>query len=287
MKSNWARGWILGCLVACLAATTASCSDDDTPPPPPTDLQRGTMAATREDACGVESWKPLDVGESLGILLSVFPGGHKRGVDCILAAKTCQEADACMLLFIADNDKYEAELQQLPKCGSERTDHCEGNVAKPCVQDGSGPFYEASYDCTLAGATCIVTEAAGEPYANCQAPPLQCKGPHQSYCDGTRAVVCETISDGVLSPWVYDCADAWGSHCIDHGNGNIECEGPVVGEKDCNDGIDGDGDGKIDCEDDDCHCNSAASSAGGASGASGTADEAGSAGTAGSAGSAD
>ena len=80
MKSNWARGWILGCLVACLGATTAGCSSDDGGfPPPPTDLQRGTMAATREDACGVERWDALDVYESLGILLSVFPGGHKRG----------------------------------------------------------------------------------------------------------------------------------------------------------------------------------------------------------------
>ena len=74
-----------------------------------------------------------------------------------------------------------------------------------------------------------------------------------SYCDGTRAVVCEE-SDHVLSPWVYDCADAFGSHCIDHGNGSIECEGPVVGEQDCDDGSDGDGDGKVDCDDEDCRC---------------------------------
>ena len=74
-----------------------------------------------------------------------------------------------------------------------------------------------------------------------------------SYCDGTRAVVCEDIGDDMLSPWVYDCADAWGSHCVDAGY-DVECEGPVVGEKDCDDGIDGDGDGKIDCMDRDCFC---------------------------------
>jgi len=215
-------------------------------------LERGTMAATREDACGVERWDALDVYESLGILLSVFPGGHKRGVDCTLAAHNCQEVDTCMAFYLADADRRDEEVLLLPECGSERTDHCEGNVAKYCESPGDGTLHEASYDCTLAGATCVVTAASGEPYANCQAPQLQCKGPHLSYCDGTRAVVCETISDGVLSPWVYDCADAFGSHCIDHGNGNIECEGPVVGEQECDDGIDGDGDGKVDCMDDDC-----------------------------------
>ena len=244
------------------------------------------MAATREDACGVESWKPLDVGESLGILLSVFPGGHKRGVDCTLAAHSCQEVDTCMAFYLADADRRDEEVLLLPECGSERTDHCEGNVAKYCESAGDGTLHQASYDCTLAGATCIVTEAAGEPYANCQAPQLQCKDPHLSYCDGTRAVVCETISDGVLSPWVYDCADAWGSHCIDKGNGGIDCEGPVVGEKDCNDGIDGDGDGKIDCDDDDCYCDSAAAATGDSSGTAGTAGEGGSASTSGSAGTA-
>src|SRR5580765_4633578 len=29
MKANLGRGWTLGCLVACLGATTASCSDSD------------------------------------------------------------------------------------------------------------------------------------------------------------------------------------------------------------------------------------------------------------------
>jgi len=75
------------------------------------------------------------------------------------------------------------------------------------------------------------------------------------YCDGTRAVVCEknggTLSP--LSPWVYDCADAFGSHCFVHGE-NVSCEGPETGEEDCHDGKDGDGDGKVDCLDDDCEC---------------------------------
>jgi len=51
-----------------------------------------------------------------------------------------------------------------------------------------------------------------------------------------------------------NCADAFGSHCLDHGN-DVECEGPATGEEDCGDGIDGDGDGKVDCDDEDCHCN--------------------------------
>lgn len=79
-----------------------------------------------------------------------------------------------------------------------------------------------------------------------------------SYCDGTRAVVCE-YADGPnspLSPWVYDCADAWGSHCAREQGEDISCEGAVVGEKDCDDGIDNDGDGKIDCDDKDCICRS-------------------------------
>ena len=249
MKSNWARGWILGCLVACLGATTASCSDGDDNPPPPTDLERGTMAATREDACGGETWKALDVEESLGIYLSVTPGGFKRGVDCTLAAQNCQEVDACAAFYLADADQLNEEVLLLPEY---EMDYCEGNVAKYGATADDGSLHQQSYDCTLAGATCIVTEVAGKPYANCQAPPLQCKGPNLPYCDGTRAVVCETNSAGVLSPWVYDCADAFDSHCIDPGSRSIECEGPATGERDCEDGIDGDGDGKVDCDDSNC-----------------------------------
>ncbi|HET7543278.1 MAG TPA: hypothetical protein VFK05_25565 [Polyangiaceae bacterium] len=253
MKANWARGWTLGCLVACLGVTTAGCSDGGDPPPP-TDLERGTLASTREDACGVESWKPLDVGEHLGILLSVFPGGHKRGVDCTLAAHNCQEVEACMAYYLADNDQYEAELEQLPKCDGEGDEYCEGNVAKFCKSDDSKTWYRASYDCTLAGATCVEQPSeSGKQWANCQAPRLKCEGDQMSYCDGTRAVVCEDIGSDILSPWVYDCADAFGSHCVDLG-AEVECEGPAVGEEQCDDGIDGDGDGKVDCMDRDCGC---------------------------------
>ena len=46
---------------------------------------------------------------------------------------------------------------------------------------------------------------------------------------------------------------AFGSHCVDHGN-EVECEGPATGEQDCYDGKDGDGDGKVDCDDEDCGC---------------------------------
>jgi len=263
MNANLARGWILGYLVACLGASTAGCSsdsDEGSAPPPSPELQRGTMAVSREDACNVEPWGALDVHESLGILLSVFPGGHKRGTDCILAAHNCQEAEACTAFFLADDDQYDEELEQLPKCGSERTDHCEGTVAKYCVQDGSGPLHEASFDCALAGATCFEWQTeSGDRWANCQAPQLQCEGPGMSYCDGTRAVVCEQ-SGGTLSPfspWVFDCADAWGSHCVDKDRkGEISCEGPVVGETKCDDGKDGDSDGKVDCDDEDCRCES-------------------------------
>jgi len=257
MKTKWVRGWVLGCLVACLGATTASCSDSDGggTPPPPADLQRGTMAATREDACGEEPWGTLEVHESLGILLSVFPGGHKRGVDCILAAHNCQEVEACTALFLVDDDQYDDELEQLPTCGSERTDHCEGNVAKYCVHDDKNTLRQASYDCTLAGATCVEWQSeSGDRWADCQAPQLQCEDPKMRYCDGTRAVVCGETG-GTLSAWVHDCADAWGSHCVYDVHGDATCEGPVVGEKQCDDGKDGDGDGKVDCDDEDCRCN--------------------------------
>ena len=259
MKLDLVRGWILGCLVACLGATTASCSDSDSDgggnPPPLTDLQRGTMAATREDACGEEPWGTLEVYESLGILLSVFPGGHQRGVDCTLAAHNCQEVEACVALYLADDDKYDEELQQLPECGSERTDHCEGNVAKYCVTANDQTLHEASYDCTLAGASCVEWQSeSGDRWADCQAPQLECEDPNMRYCDGTRAVVCGETGD-TLSAWVHDCADAWGSHCVNDTQGDAICEGPVVGEKECDDGKDGDGDGKVDCDDEDCNCN--------------------------------
>jgi hypothetical protein len=233
------------------------------------------MAATRTDACDVEPWGALDIGESLGILVSIFPGGYKRGVDCILAAHNCEEVNTCVAYFIADEPKYEAEIEQLPECGngSERTDHCEGNVAKYCVTDDYKTYYEASYDCTLAGATCTVfADASGQPWANCQAPQLRCEGPNTSYCDGTRAVVCEQSggTNSPLSPWVYDCADAWGSRCVvESGQYNITCQGPVVGEKQCHDGVDNDGDGKIDCDDRDCICTSASGEQQGAGGMGG------------------
>lgn len=203
------------------------------------------MAATREDACGVERWDPLNVYESLGILLSVFPGGYKRGVDCTLAARNCEEVDACMALYRVDHDQYVDELEQLPKCDGAGNSYCEGNVAKYCLTDDYETYYQASYDCTLAGATCVE--------GNCQAPPLKCQGDRMSYCDGTRAVLCESNGD-ILSPWVYDCADAFGSHCVNPEESDMACEGPAVGEDDCYDGLDGDGDGYIDCNDSDCGC---------------------------------
>jgi len=218
------------------------------------------MAATREDTCGVEGWmyNGLSVHDSLGILLSVAPANYKRAVDCDLAAHNCKEVEACEKYYFLDHVDY-ADMN-LPECGSERTNHlanhCEGNVVKHCESDDNKTFYQVSYDCALAGATCVEWQTeSGEPGADCQAPQLKCAGPEMPYCDGTRAVVCEqnagTLSP--LSPWVYDCADAFGSHCYVHGE-NVSCEGPETGEKDCHDGEDGDGDGKVDCLDDDCGC---------------------------------
>ena len=226
-------------------------------------MERGTMAATREDACGVEGWmfSGLSVYDSLGILLSVFPGGYKRAVDCDLAAHNCQEVEACSAFYFADHDQYVDELNQMPECDGER--RCEGNVVKYCESaDGDKTFHQVSYDCTLAGATCVEYQAesgatgaeSGATSADCQAPPLRCQGPEMPYCDGsTRAVVCEEEHPGILSPSVFDCADAFGSHCIVRGE-NAACEGPATGEEDCDDGKDGDGDGKVDCMDRDCGC---------------------------------
>jgi hypothetical protein len=215
------------------------------------------MAATREDTCGVEGWmfNGLSVHDSLGILLSVFPANYKRLVDCDLAAHNCKEVEDCEKYYFLDHVKY-ADMG-LPECGSDPSAYCEGNVVKYCESDdGDKTFYQVSYDCALAGATCAEwqTESGGRS-ADCQAPPLECAGPEMPYCDGTRAVACEQNGGPLspLSPWVYDCAGAFGSHCLVNGE-NVKCEGPETGEEDCYDGKDGDGDGKIDCMDDDCWC---------------------------------
>jgi len=260
MKATLVRGWVLGCLVAFLSATTTSCGDSDGGGDPPTltDLERGTMAATREDTCGVEEWmyRGLTVHDSLGILLSVLPANYKRAVDCDLAAHNCKEVEDCQKYYFLDHVKY-ADMN-LPGCGSDTSAYCEGNVVKYCKYDDgdSKTFYQLSYDCALAGATCAEwqTESGGRS-ADCQAPPLKCAAPDMPYCDGTRAVACEQNGGtfGPLSPWVFDCADAFGSHCLVDGD-NPVCEGPETGEKDCEDGKDGDGDGKVDCDDDDCGC---------------------------------
>ncbi|HKO50849.1 MAG TPA: hypothetical protein VJV79_24185 [Polyangiaceae bacterium] len=192
------------------------------------------MAATREDACGVEGWMftGLSVHDSLGIMLSIFPGGYKRAIDCDLAAHNCQEVEACSAFYFADHDQHMDELKQLPECDSERTERCEGNVVQYCETADDKTFYQASYDCTLAGATCVEWQAeSGASRADCQAPPLQCQGPEMPYCDGsTRAVNCQEEPVG-LSPSVFDCADAFGSHCIVRGE-NVVCEGPETGEQD-------------------------------------------------------
>lgn len=61
--------------------------------------------------------------------------------------------------------------------------------------------------------------------------------------------------DEYRRPWIFDCADAFDSKCVPHHNvTGVGCEGPVVGERQCSDGVDDDDDGDVDCADDDCVC---------------------------------
>lgn len=169
-------------------------------------------------------------------------------------AENCEDVDRCSRLFNADD-----QLELRPECGSEPTDHCEGNIAKYCITDDDVTWYEFSYDCTMAGATCIEgVDANGVPWSDCQAPLEPCDGHETSYCDGTRAVVCDETflggqRSGRRSPWIFDCADAFDSTCVAIG-ARVACEGPAVGEAQCDDGLDNDEDGEADCADSECTC---------------------------------
>lgn len=144
---------------------SAGCGDgNDRTSVPLDDVERGTIASTRWEACGVEGWGPLTVSESLwrdGLVRSV----QRRG-RLVLAAENCEEVDRCSRLFHADD-----QLELRPECGSEPTDQCEGNVAKYCSTDDDFTWYEFSYDCAMAGATCIEgVDANGVRWSDCQAP---------------------------------------------------------------------------------------------------------------------
>lgn len=200
---------------------SVGCGDSDVVSHPPTDFERGTKAGARYDACGSEPMSPLSMFYHFGPLVTIVPNIYSGLVDCVNAAANCDEFDACDVWFSRDD-----EIDQHPPCGSVRTDHCEGNVAKQCEEDGADrALYEVSYDCSLAQATCVEgVRSDGSPYADCKASEAPCAGHATSYCDGTRAVVCEDFWSGVLSPAVYDCADAWGSTCLQSDDGQVECE---------------------------------------------------------------
>ena len=214
-----------GSLAVCmLGLMSAGCSDDDHPIAPPTDFERGTKAGARFDACRSEPVSPLSMFGHFGPLVTIVPNIYSGFVDCANAAANCDELDDCDRWFLRDDG-----IDQHPPCGSVPTDHCEGNVAKQCDKDGSdGTFYEVSYDCSLAHATCVEgVRREGGPYADCKASEEPCAGHASSYCDGTRAVVCDDYWTDVLSPAVYDCADAWGSTCVLGGQHGVECEEPA------------------------------------------------------------
>jgi len=212
-----------GSLAVCLLGLmSAGCSDDDHPIAPPTDFERGTKASARWDLCNVEPFAPLSMFGHIGILVTTVPSVYDKEVDCVLAAANCDEVHDCAPRIVPDDD-----IDKLPPCGSVPTDHCEGNVAKQCQEDGPDhALYEVSYDCSLAHATCVEgTRKDGNPYADCKGSEAPCAGHTASYCDGSRAIICGEEWDGVLSPAVFDCADAWGASCVpNEGHHTVECE---------------------------------------------------------------
>lgn len=157
-------------------------------------------------------------------MVTTFPESNSAGADCIVQAANCKEVLACNKYFLVDR-----RIERLPECGSDLTSRCEGNVFKQCLTNDSVTWYESSYDCTLAGATCIVGEKGdGTPWADCQGPLELCDGHGTtSYCDGTRAVLCAETGYGYQSPWAFDCAEAFDSVCAGEGN-QVRCEGPNV-----------------------------------------------------------
>jgi hypothetical protein len=247
-------GWVM---VGLCGALSAGCDDSDDKvdktPAEPTDFELGTIAETRWDACHEEPWAPLSVSLSLSILKTMLPKNWSNSIDCMVKAKDCDQLHVCLHLIDIDLGK-----EGYPRCDSSAGGRCDGNVAVNCETSNEADYYELSYDCTLAGATCIEIDDDKGQHADCQAPLDPCEGHGtDNYCDGTRAVLCEETRDGHRSPAIFDCAEAWGSTCGKYNSTstNVECEGPALGEVSCDDGKDNDGDGSADCDDSDCSCN--------------------------------
>jgi hypothetical protein len=208
------------------------------------DFERGTAADVRMRACKHYNLPALSASNSLGPLLAQFPEAYGPGVDCVLTARDCEEVIAC-----EDSAFARPAIDELPACEESR---CEGDVLKRCTTRDDVSFHEVSYDCTLAGATCAEGENAGMAWVECVAAQQLCDGAG-SYCAGTVAVVCrEDGSTGLINPAKYDCANAFGSTCAESSEGQVDCEGPAVGEAQCGDGLDNDEDGAKDCDDSDC-----------------------------------
>jgi hypothetical protein len=251
MKSG-INGVTVACwLVACLGgALSAGCNDDDDAPATPelTDFERGTIADTRWEACGVESWQGVSIGDSLAIQVTTFPETYSAGVDCVVVAKDCKGVIACNKQFLRDR-----ELESRPQCEpNESSYRCDGDVITYCTTDNDETWHEVTYDCALAGASCKeFDDEGGMRLANCFLPESLCDGKSESYCDGGMAVVCGRDHGDFITSGRYDCADAFGSVCTEGYNHSVTCQGPALAEN-CFDGADNDGDGDTDCDDSDC-----------------------------------
>ncbi len=93
-------------------------------------------------------------------------------------------------------------------------------------------------------------------------------GPGASRCDGNRLVVCDVDAEGcayqVSAELSADCAALTGAEADcsdgldDDGDGAVDCDDddcralPVCTPEDCGNGVDDDADGDVDCDDDEC-----------------------------------
>jgi hypothetical protein len=243
-------GWLVVAL--CAGCDDSDDGDGDEAPQELTDFERGTIVDTRWDACGVERWRPLSVDQSMGIMITTTPDLYdEEFVECVLAAKSCKEVVACNLHFLMNED----DLSHWPVCDDdEPSGHCDGDVVKYCTTDDDLTWHEVSYDCKLAGATCTEgVDQSDRTWADCLAPVELCDGKDESYCDGTKAVICGTDPNrNFHNAGVFDCADAFGSECARNDQGEVHCEGPNITEWPCDDTVDNDDDGLYDCDDPDC-----------------------------------
>lgn len=244
-------------LVGLCAALSAGCDDNDDGvdgngdenPGELTDFERGNIGETRWDACGASGWEALSVEDSLGIVLTTYPGAYKSGVECLLAAKDCRGVVDCDRYF-----RLNDQLHLRPECDTpDYSGHCDGNVITYCTTDNDVTWHEVTYDCALAGATCSEFSQDGRAVADCFLPGDPCNGKAESYCDGRTAVVCrENPDEGILRAARFNCADAFDGDCVEGNNHSVSCAGPKITEWPCNDTVDNDDDGVRDCDDPDC-----------------------------------